>query len=175
MRIIAGTLGGRLFNSPGTFKTHPMSDKGRGALFNILGDITGLRVLDPFAGSGALSFEALSRGAHSAVLIEQDRTAQRTIAENISSLGLGTRAHLIRASASAWLQTNPTTSFDLILCDPPHTDLQPNLLARLAERLALQGTLVVSYPASTEPPTFVGLRQLDCRTYADLKLIFYSS
>ena len=69
MRVIAGRLGGRLFDSPHTRRTHPMSDKARGALFNMLGDIEGMHVLDPFAGTGALSFEAISRGAASALAI----------------------------------------------------------------------------------------------------------
>jgi len=88
MRIIAGRLGGRLFDSPHSHKTHPMSDKARGALFNILGDISGMSVLDPFAGTGAISFEAVSRGAAGAVAIELDKQAQKVITANIASLGL---------------------------------------------------------------------------------------
>jgi 16S rRNA (guanine966-N2)-methyltransferase len=85
MRIIAGRLGGRHFASPQGRRTHPMSDKMRGALFNALGDIDGLSVLDAFAGSGALAFEAVSRGAGHAVAIDVDKSAQRAIAENIST------------------------------------------------------------------------------------------
>src|SRR5207247_1643471 len=121
MHIIAGRLKGRSFDSPGSFKTHPMSDKARAALFNILGDVAGLTVLDAFAGSGALGFEAISRGATSALFIEQDRIAQRTIEHNQAVLGLKRQTQLIRASANAWLSTTPETpSFDLILCDPPY-------------------------------------------------------
>ena len=72
MRIIAGYLGGRQFNSPRSNRTHPMSDKARGGLFNALGDISGLTVLDAFAGSGALSFEAISRGAESVIAVDID-------------------------------------------------------------------------------------------------------
>ena len=79
LRIIAGNLGGRFIDSPDTATTHPMSERMRGALFNILGDITGKVVLDPFAGSGALGLEALSRGAASALFLERDAKAQKTI------------------------------------------------------------------------------------------------
>jgi 16S rRNA (guanine966-N2)-methyltransferase len=75
MRVIAGFLGGRNFDSPGGHRTHPMSDKVRGAVFGVLGDIKGLSVLDAFAGSGALSIEAVSRGAKYAVAIDVDKRA----------------------------------------------------------------------------------------------------
>src|SRR5438445_6894886 len=105
MRIIAGRLGGRQFASPRGHRTHPMSDKMRGALFNALGDLSGLTVLDAFAGSGALAFEAVSRGAQHVVAIDVDKSAQRTIAKNITALGLADRVKLVRASAGAWLTT----------------------------------------------------------------------
>lgn len=110
MRVIAGTLGGRLFASPNGHRTHPMSDKMRGALFNILGDISGLRVLDAFAGSGALSFEAISRGAAVVVAIERDRRAQQTIVENVDSLGIADEIQVVRANAKAWLRKNKQQS-----------------------------------------------------------------
>lgn len=173
MRIIAGRLGGLLFDSPGTFRTHPMSDKARGALFNILGDIEGLTVLDPFAGTGALSFEAISRGAASAVAIEMDKPAQRVVAQNIAALKLDDRVRLIRASANAWLQTNPDASFDLVLCDPPYNDLQVNLLQRLAAIVAPEGIFVLSWPGSTALPELKGLTQIERRSYGDAQLGFY--
>src|SRR5580704_8750565 len=102
MRVIAGYLGGRSFNSPGGHRTHPMSDKVRGAIFGVLGDIKGLTVLDAFAGSGALAIEAISRGAKSAVAIEVDKRAHAIIVENIQALGLEARVKAIRAFAGAW-------------------------------------------------------------------------
>src|SRR6476469_3678245 len=117
MRIIAGRLGGRQFDSPHTQKTHPMSDKMRGALFNILGDVDGLTVLDAFVGTGALSYEAISRGASHVTVTDSDRQAQLTIESNIKSLGLDKQVSLVKASVSAWSQTNPDAMFDLVLCD----------------------------------------------------------
>ncbi len=177
MRIIAGRLGGRLFESPGTFKTHPMGDKIRGALFNTLGDIAGLSVLDPFAGSGALGFEAISRGAAQVLLIDQDRVAQRTIRQNIRTLGLVRRVKLISASANAWLTTSPANSrmFDIVICDPPYQDLQPTLLQRLAACVKPGGVLVLSYPADTALPVFMGCTLIRERNYGDATLAFYRS
>lgn len=173
MRIIAGRLGGRLFDSPHSFRTHPMSDKMRGALFNILGDIEGLTVLDAFAGSGALSFEAVSRGARSVVAIDNDRAAQNVIAANSKALGLDGQVALIKASASAWLQTSKGRVFDLVLCDPPYNDLQQGTLRRLSACVASGGMLVLSWPASTEPLVLPGLILFDRRHYGDASLVWY--
>ncbi|MEI6237412.1 MAG: RsmD family RNA methyltransferase [Candidatus Saccharibacteria bacterium] len=88
MRIVAGNLRGHHFDSPKNAKTHPMSDKMRGALFNMLGDIEGLTVFDAFGGSGALSFEAISRGAKSAIITEVDKYAWAVIKQNSDKLKL---------------------------------------------------------------------------------------
>lgn len=150
-----------------------MSDKIRGALFNALGDIDGLSLLDAFAGSGAVSFEAVSRGAGRAVAIDADRQAQRTIRENIAGLGLGDSVKTINASAEAWLST-ADQSFDLVICDPPYDDVKPRLLARLAERCKLGGVIVFSLP----PEAGVELSNDDYellagKNYGDATLSFY--
>lgn len=175
MRIIAGSLGGRLFDSPHSHRTHPMSDKVRGALFAMLGDITGLTVLDAFAGTGALSFEAVSRGAKSAIAIEIDRSAQQTITQNIAALGVENRVALIQASAGAWLHKHPHVLFDIVLCDPPydHLKLNLNLLQRLAGHIADTGILVLSWPGSEQPFDFPELTQIEQRSYGDAQLVFY--
>jgi 16S rRNA (guanine966-N2)-methyltransferase len=173
MRIVAGSLGGRRFDSPGTSKTHPMSDKMRGALFNILGDIDGLTVLDAFSGSGALAFEALSRGAVSAILIEQDKVAQQAITVNIEALQVGQAAQLIRTSVGAWLRTSEGQLFDLVLCDPPYADPQPTLVMQLVDRLHTTGLLVLSLQASQDPPELPACELLDRRAYGDGSLAFY--
>jgi 16S rRNA (guanine966-N2)-methyltransferase len=174
MRIIAGTLGGRIFNSPGTHKTHPMSDRVRGALFNVLGDLDGLSVLDAFAGSGALGFEAASHGAKQVIMIDSDRLAQKIIEENVISLGVRSKVKLIKASAGAWLTTNPNAMFDVVLCDPPYDNLQQNLLVRIAERIRPDGVCVLSLPPNhtvgLPAPTF----ELQAvKSYGDATLVFY--
>ena len=123
-RLISGEFGGRFIDSPHTDRTHPMGERMRGALFNILGDVDGLRVLDAFAGTGALGLEALSRGASEAVFIERDRVAQKVLQENIDALGVSDRAKLIKSSGSAWTDTPELQGFDLIFADPPYHDVQ---------------------------------------------------
>lgn len=172
MRVIAGRLGGRRFISPRGHRTHPMSDKIRGALFNTLGELDGLTVLDPFAGSGALAYEAVSRGAERAMAIDIDTSAQQAITANISDLGLKHQVKLIRASAGAWLSTSDE-HFDIVLCDPPYEDYQAKLLGQLADRAKSGGLVVLSLPptASVElPDTF---EKLLVKDYGDAQLVFY--
>jgi 16S rRNA (guanine966-N2)-methyltransferase len=153
MRIIAGKFGGRTIQSPKTAKTHPMSEKMRGGLFNTLGDISGLAVLDAFAGSGALGLEALSRGASSVTFIENDRSAQKIIQKNCQTLGVEEYTKLISASVSAWLATNKGYNFDIIVADPPYDKIPLQILQKLVERVAAQGIIVYSLP----PKVYVDL------------------
>ena len=173
MRIIAGTLGGRIFDSPTGHRTHPMSDKMRGALFNALGDIKGLTVLDAFAGSGALSFEAVSRGALHALAIDVDTSAVTTINENAQSLGVATKVKAIRAGIVAWLTTSQDGAFDIILADPPYDDLQLPAIQKLVNRLKPNGVFVLSWPGKRNAPSFDRLELLQTNDYGDSQLLFY--
>lgn len=172
MRIIAGRLGGRSFKSPSGHRTHPMSDKIRGALFSVLGDISGLSVLDSFAGSGALSFEAISRGAANAVAIDSDRSAQQAITDNITDLGLGGVVKLIKSSAGAWLSTTDTV-YDLVLCDPPYDDVKQTLLDQLVSRCKPHGVVVLSLPPRADIKLADDYELLSSRDYGDAELRFY--
>lgn len=172
MRIVGGKLGGRSIASPKTHKTHPMSEKGRGALFNVLGDIAGLTILDAFAGSGALSFEALSRGAAKANAIDNDRSAQRTIEQNATDLELKDKFKLIRANAASWLNTT-SDEFDIVLLDPPYDNLQVSLLERLARRARQQGMVVISQPNTSDFRLRDGFDELANKNYGDGQLVFY--
>ena len=141
MRIVAGEFKGRRLAGPEGSATRPTSDKVREALFSILGDISGDRVLDLFAGTGALTLEALSRGAADALLIERDRRMAGVAARNIETvLGAGQvgpghdRARLLRTEALAWLKSTSDGPFDLIFIDPPYADAQ-DLAAELSAAL----------------------------------------
>lgn len=173
MRIIAGSLGGRLFAAPKGHVTHPMSDKIRGALFSMLGELDDLTILDAFAGSGALAFEAISRGAASATAIEQDKNAQTTIAENIKKLEVGHAVKLIKSSVSAWDSTQANALFDVVLCDPPYDDVQVSTLEKLTKHTKVDGIFVLSWPGNVEPPEFLGLVRIVRKSYGDAQLAFY--
>lgn len=174
MRIIAGRLKGRQFDSPPGNRTHPMSDKVRGALFNALGDIDGLMVLDAFAGSGALSLEAISRGAASATALDIDRSAITTIVNNARALKVDDRIKATRAGASSWLETQPDLTYDLVLLDPPYDDLQPVALEKLASRARPGGVVILSLPPTADfhlPSSSFQL--LSSKSYGDATLAFY--
>jgi 16S rRNA (guanine966-N2)-methyltransferase len=173
MRVIAGFLGGRTFASPHGHRTHPMSDKVRGGLFGVLGDIKGLTVLDAFAGSGALAIEAISRGAKSAVAIEVDKGAHRAITENIESLGITDRVKAVRAFTNAWSTRHQVQLFDLIFADPPYDNVPYRDLKSLPRHLKDGGTLVLSWPGKQEPLKFEGLASVQTKNYGDAQLVFY--
>ena len=173
MRIIAGKLGGRSFDTPAGHRTHPMSEKGRGGLFNSLGDIAGLTVLDAFAGSGGLAFEALSRGASQATLVESDRLAHEVIVRNSRALGLAQRAKVTRANVGSWSERNPEALFDIVLCDPPYDHLQEPILQKLAAHVAAQGIYVLSWPGKQTPLELPTLRIIKTLNYGDAQLIFF--
>ncbi len=174
MRIIAGSFGGRWFNIKGLGAlTHPMGERIRGGLFNRLGDLSGKTVFDAFAGSGACSYEAASRGASLIIAAERDRRAQRIITENIKTLGLGSKIKLIKASCSAWSRTNPSTLFDIIICDPPYNDLQLSTVSLLVRHLKTNGLMVLSHPGRESSPTVNGVVVVDSSTYGDAALAIY--
>lgn len=173
LRLIAGEFGGRTIAAPDSDKTHPMGERIRGSLFNILGDIEGLTVLDAFAGSGALGLEALSRGAAHATFIESDKVAQRIIVENITTLGVEEHSKLVRASVAAWDETSDEQQFDLIFVDPPYRHMQLSTVARLPKYLKSNGLMVVSYPGRESASTVNGVVVVDNRSYGDAALAFY--
>ncbi len=173
MRIIAGRLGGRSFGSPRSNRTHPISDRVRGAMFNTLGDIEDLTVLDAFAGSGAISFEAISRGAASAVLIEIDKPAQRAIAASIKSLGLERQAKLTQANCSGWSDNNPKRQFDLVISAPPYNDLQLSVVQKLKRHVRPDGLYILDWPGKIDAPVIEGFDVVEQKNYGDAQLVFY--
>jgi len=172
MRVVAGKLGGRVFDSPAGHRTHPMSEKVRGALFNMLGDLEGLSVLDAFAGSGALSFEAISRGAESALAVDLDKLAITTVVKSISALGLQGRVKAVQTAVNGWLATS-ADMFDIVLADPPYDDVRPALLQKLAERAKIGGIVVFSLPPDADVQLTSDFQQLAAKDYGDATLVFY--
>ncbi|HET8991848.1 MAG TPA: 16S rRNA (guanine(966)-N(2))-methyltransferase RsmD [Candidatus Saccharimonadales bacterium] len=173
MRIIAGRYKGLNFNAPKGARTHPMSDKARGGLFNALGDIEGLEVLDCFSGSGALAIEAISRGARSAVAIDADSRAVKIIKDTLTQLKLTKEIKVSQAYVKSWLSTNKDKTFDLILVDPPYDDLNFTTIKRLPLHLKESGVLVLSWPGSHDPLKLSGLQIVKNKHYGDAQLVFY--
>lgn len=173
MRLIAGRFGGRIIEGSGTSRTHPMSERIRGSLFNIIGDeIEGATVLDAFAGSGSLGFEAISRGATSATFIERDRVAQSVISNNIKTLDVEGQTKLVKAPVASWLETSDQ-QYDIIFADPPYHDLQLSTVFKLKKVLKPNGLMVLSYTGRGEVPTDLGVVVVDNRKYGDAVLAFY--
>jgi 16S rRNA (guanine(966)-N(2))-methyltransferase RsmD len=122
MRIIAGRYRGRLLPGRAGAGVRPATDRVRGAIFNILQnrlDLRGIDVLDLFAGTGSLGFEALSRGAANAVFVDEDRHAVRVIRENAEALGCADDCEIVQADAAGYVSRN-NGIFGLIFADPPY-------------------------------------------------------
>ena len=175
VRLIAGVFGGRIIEGSGTDRTHPMSERIRNAIFNKIGgemDFTGLRVLDAFAGSGALGLEALSRGAAHVTFVERDRVAQNIISNNIQLLKVSEKTKLVKAPVSSWLST-VTDEFDLIFVDPPYNDPQLSTAMKIIGLLKPNGLMVLSIPSRSEVPTELGVVVVDNRSYGNAAIAFY--
>ncbi len=172
MRIIAGTHRGSRIVAPKGLDTRPTGDRVREAAFNLIGPVNGARVLDLFAGSGAMGLEALSRGADSVTFVESDRAACRTIAENLERLRLtGAR---ITCGDALWALRQDARTYDLVLVDPPYeawSELEQKLADHLPRVLAPEGLLVVETGARTVPS--LPLQQRTSRRYGSARLTLF--
>ena len=174
MRIIAGSRkGARIFAPKG--ETRPTGDRVREAAFNLIGPVEGMAVLDLFAGSGAMGLEALSRGAASAVFVESDREAQRTIERNLEKLGLK-GATILKQNAKRALSAEAAAGrrYDLVLVDPPYRmldSLLPTLSSHLPSLLADDGVVVVESPGREHPE--LPLTERTSRAYGSVRLTVF--
>lgn len=165
MRIVGGSARGRTLHAVPGSSTRPTSDRVRQSLFDLLGQrMDGLSVLDLFAGTGALSLEALSRGAASATLIEQDRKACAVIERNARELGFPVR--LLRGEVFGTLPALRKERFDLIFSDPPYARMaSQGVLDTVAPLLHEGGRLVLE--SDRREPAPAGLPLHDERRYGD--------
>jgi 16S rRNA (guanine966-N2)-methyltransferase len=155
MRIIAGSRKGARIFAPRGRDTRPTGDRVREAVFNLVGPVEGMEVLDLYAGSGAMGLEALSRGAASATFVEADRAAAETIVRNLEKLALG-GATVLRVDAVRKLAGDVASGrrYDLVLIDPPYRMLAgvlPTLAAHLPAVVEPEGLVVVESDAREEP------------------------
>ena len=176
MRVIAGSLKGRRLKAPTWDGLRPTSDKLRDTLFNILAPrIAGARVLDGYAGTGAVVIEAISRGAAHVTFVERDRRAQALIADNLAHCGVADGYVIIRASVARALDDLRGTSFDLALFDPPYGEQADGVLDAAGALLAGDGVVVLEHGRRQPSPESAG-RLVRTRevTSGDSALSFYS-
>ncbi len=185
MRIVGGKFKGRAIHAPEGRDTRPTSDRAREAVFNVLAHaqwspgLEGARVLDLFAGSGALGFEALSRGAAFALFVETDAAARGSLRDTIEALGLfgATRIHRRDATDLGVKPAGLGDPFDLVFLDPPyHRALGEAALQRLAPGgWIAPRALIVFECAEDETPAIEGFELLDQRGYGAAKVLFLRS
>ncbi len=182
-RIVAGELKGRRIDVPRGAEVRPTGARVREALFSILGDrVAGARVLDLYAGTGALGFEAASRGAASVSFVESDRKVVGALERNIAALDLGRICRVHSGPVAVLLDRGPVGGpYDLVLADPPYAGAEAGRMLEAlsgAEIVASGGVLVLERPARPgEPPlpTPAGLERYREARYGHSTLIFYSA
>ena len=180
MRIISGEARGRRLFAPAGEETRPTSDKIRESLFNILGArVYDARVLDLFGGTGAMSLEALSRGAEHAVIVDVSRTAIQAIERNAQAVlkdALSERALIIRADYRSAIGSLGDASFDLVFLDPPYRmlDAYPDALNRLKSRGALNEDCVIVFERARDAQVTLpdGFECYDTRHYGATSIDF---
>ncbi len=180
MRVVGGRLRGRPLAGPKSSAIRPTADRLRESVFNILlhayGDpITGARVLDLFAGSGALGIEALSRGASFALFVDDGAEARALIRENVTALGLGGVTRIFRRDATKLGPAHPVEPFAVVFLDPPYGQglAAPALIAARNGGWLAPGALIIVEEAAKSafaPPS--GFSELERRDYDDTEFVF---
>lgn len=180
MRIVGGRLGGRTLVGPRSQAIRPTADRLRETLFNILahayGDpVSGARVLDLFAGTGALGLEAISRGAAFALFVDNGAAARALMRENVATLGLGGLTRIFRRDATALGDAHPVAPFTLAFLDPPYgRGMAEKALAsaRAGGWLANEALVVVEEAKHAGFTAPEGFEEIERRNYDDTELIF---
>lgn len=174
LRIVAGKLGGRSFQTPPAKLTRPVTGKIRGAIFSTLGGLVqSARVLDLYAGSGALGLEALSRGASEVCFVEKNKSAQRVITSNIRSLGVVNNAIVDTTAVENYLQRE-NRYYDIIFFDPPYAQFDTTLASKTAALLKPNGIVVISSTVKLDLSEGIqGLALLQKRIYGDTQIAYY--
>ena len=173
MRIIAGTRKGARIFAPKGRDTRPTSDRAREAAFNLIGPVDGARVLDLYAGSGALGIEALSRGAASALFVERDRRALAALRRNLDALGADAE---VRSQDALRFIAQPEGVFDLVFCDPPY-DEAPRVAVALSEALPamLEDDARIVTESDKRNPLTLPLPLVVERTYGHTRIAIHST
>jgi 16S rRNA (guanine966-N2)-methyltransferase len=180
MRVIAGRLRGRNIEGPKSQAIRPTADRLRESLFNILmhaysDPVRGARVLDLFAGTGALGIEAISRGAAFTLFVDDGTEARAILRQNVEALGLGGSTRIFRRDAANLGPAHPVEPFSLVFADPPYgKSLAVKALASAREGgwLTPQALIVVEEAASAGFQAPEGFEELERRAYDDTEFVF---
>lgn len=177
MRVTGGKYGGRPLNAAAGLVSRPTTDKIRQSIFNILmNDIENTEVLDIFAGSGALGIEAISRGAVSAIFIEQGFAQTEAIKANLSSLELSSRLIISDFKAAGRLLHEEEKRFDLIFADPPYDKFSPDDVAEVVAQYNLlrpDGFLIIEHKFGVEV-TNNRFKLLKRKKFGQTEVTFYA-
>ena len=175
MRIVGGRLSGRTVHAPRGRATRPTPERVREALFSILGSVEHQRVLDLFAGSGALGLEALSRGAASATFVDSSAAAVAAVRRNLEKLDVEGEIRHARASAFLEHALKEARQYDLVFLDPPyrHATVLGRELSRALGPVLAPGALVVAESDRRAPLELEGISLLDERRYGDTIIRIY--
>jgi 16S rRNA (guanine966-N2)-methyltransferase len=178
MRIVGGRLGGRPLKGPSSDRIRPTSDRLRESLFNILehgyGGIADMRVIDLFAGTGALALEALSRGARFALLVDDGSEARAAIRDNVESLGLGGATRIYRRDARKLGPAPAGEPFDLAFLDPPYGKgfAEPALASLRDGGWLRPGALAIVEETANEPLVIpIGYARQEMRVFGDTQVL----
>lgn len=167
MRIIAGALSGRRLRPPADSRVRPTGDRVKEAWFSIVGEVlAGARVLDLFAGSGALGLEALSRGAAHATFVELNRSSLAALRSNIAALGVASRATVLRRDALRFVAKLGPDAFDVAFADPPYDTNQAERLVAAFRAKPFARILGIEH-SPTQP-----LTGDESRSYGNVALTF---
>jgi 16S rRNA (guanine966-N2)-methyltransferase len=176
IRVIAGELKGRRLETPAWEGLRPTSDRLRETIFNVLAPvIRGARVLDGYAGTGAVGIEALSRGAAHVTFVERDPRAARLVEANLRRCGVGERHAIIRLDVAAAAATLAPGAFDIIFLDPPYGQAALDGAVALAQPLVTSETMLIVEHAARDraPDAHAGLRLARSIRSGDSALAFY--
>lgn len=171
IRVASGKYRGRTLKSPRLSTTHPMGAREKLALFNIV-NVEQARVLDAYAGSGALGIEALSRGAAEVDFVEKNPQACAVIRENLAEIKVGGKV-FDESFQNFCERTEFAGYFEVVLADPPYDNFQPANFAKIAQILSDDGILALSSPAKSKPISLPEMRLSSTHTYARARISVY--
>ena len=173
--MIAGRLGGRRLKAPRGRRTRPTSDRVREAVFGLLGEVEGARVLDLFAGAGGLGIEALSRGAAQVTFVDQQPRGLAILRQNLDALGFKERAHIVRGDVVRWLESSPEAvrTARFVFLDPPYDDVVLDRALQALDRQPIEAIVLAEHSRRQQPPALSRLRVDRQRRYGDTMVTVY--